>query len=53
MVKKDAAPFLFIGVAALGVSLLATTVGRMGIALVAALFTIGGFAAAAWQQWRT
>jgi hypothetical protein len=34
-------------------SILAAAVGRMGIALVATLFTIGGIAAAAWQQWRT
>ncbi|HEV8712773.1 MAG TPA: hypothetical protein VGX03_08110 [Candidatus Binatia bacterium] len=53
MIKKDAQPFLFIGVAGLGVSLLAVTVGRMGIPMVAALFTIGGLVAAAWQQWRT
>jgi hypothetical protein len=51
MAKKDPGPFLFIGVTALGVSILAVTVDHIVVAAVAALFTIGGLRGAALQQW--
>jgi hypothetical protein len=51
MVKKDAAPFLFVGVAAFGVSILAITIDYIGLAILAFMFTVGGFGAAALEQW--